>query len=256
MIKLCIEDITLNQLEPKLLPFVQWKSLKVSDLEGVSDEIISKYIFQMARPVMKSLIKNKNINLSHLTDEQWVELVHEAYNEDYSLFDYFQLPYSALMKLLETDRNVNRYSTAMAKTQKNLPVQEALRYGSTSFLNNVLLTNSNPALIDYMFSEEGVENLKKKSHHQYLYYMTSEEAAKIGVRSIKNRRISPELLRRAGACHNGVSYCSKMLKELNLEQITWDEAINTIRNNPKLQKRSSLLEYMEWIYQRSSYLPE
>ncbi|AMM44105.1 hypothetical protein FDG95_gp437 [Pectobacterium phage vB_PcaM_CBB] len=256
MIKLCIEDITLNQLEPKLLPFVQWKSLKVSDLEGVSDEIISKYIFQMARPVIKSMIKNKNIDFSHLTDDQWVDLVHEAYNDDYSLFDYFQLPYSALMKLLESDRNVNRYASAMAKTQKNMPVQEALRHASNSFLNHILLTNSNPALMDYMFSEEGIAQLKEKRHSQYLQYLTSEEAKKIGARNIKNRRISPELLRRAGACHNGVSYCSKMLKELNLEQITWDEAIHTIRNNPKLQKRSSLLDYMEWIYQRSSHLPE
>lgn len=254
MIKLCV-DTTLSELEDKFLPYVQWKSIKVSDLENVDDAIISKYIFQMSEPVIKSVITNQkhNIDLSHLSDEEWEELVNDAYNSGYNLFKYFQLPYSALMHILKTDRNVNRHASAIAQHQINFPVQEALKYVNYVSLNNMLLTNSNPAIIDYMFTDEGAEKIKEIKNKINIVYVTSEEAKKIGL-SVKNHRINPEILRRAGACNNGISYCTKMLKELNRSEITWDDAIKTIRSNKKLQTRSSLLEYMHWIFNASRIL--
>ena len=41
MIKLQIEDATLQTLDKALLPHVQWKSIRICDLEGVDTEILN-----------------------------------------------------------------------------------------------------------------------------------------------------------------------------------------------------------------------
>lgn len=254
MIKLCFEDKTLNDIDENLLPFVQWKSLKVSDFENVNSEIISKYIFELARPVMKSLIKAGRVNLSGIDDATWLTLADEAYYDGYNLFEIFQLPYSAIANILNNTNACNRHASNMAATQVNMPVADAIKHMSTYKISQALLKNSNPALIDFVFSDEGIAIMKTKRIND-LRYLTTSEAKKLGFET-KNRTISPEILRRAGACGNGISYCTKMMKELGVTSIKWDDAILTIRNNPKYQTRSALLEYMEWIYSRSSYLPE
>jgi len=257
MIKLCIEDATLATLDPALIPFVQWKGLKVSDLEGVSDEVISQNLFKMNSSVIKSLVKNNRVQVTNLTNEQWYDLTTDMYQSDTNIFDMVQLPYRALKYILEQTYAKNRYGTAIASTQHSMPVQDSLEILGMSSLNEVLYTNSIPALVDYMFTEEGMKVLKNKgSGLSNLIFVTTDEASKLGLSgsSLRNRKIDPNILRRAGACDAGSNYCSRILKELGVERITWNEAIMTIRNSPKLQKRDSLRGYMNWIRNNSEVM--
>lgn len=249
MIKLVIEDATLATLDAALIPFVQWKGLKVSDLEGVSEEVLSKNIFKMSTTVIKSLIKNKRISTPKLSDDEWNDLAIDMHREDKNIFEYVQMPYSALRYILEQNYGKSRFASYIATTQESFPVQDALECLSASQLNTVLIQNTLPALVDFMFTEEGIEIMKKKNDLRYVQFLTTEEARKLGLtgNALKNRRISTQLLRRAGACDAGANYCSRILKELKIESITWDEAIVRIRNNPKLQQRNSLISYMNWI---------
>ncbi|AFC21984.1 hypothetical protein GAP32_524 [Cronobacter phage vB_CsaM_GAP32] len=250
MIKLCFEDKTLKDLDANLLPFVQWKSVTVADTEGVPTEVLSKYVFEMAKPVMKSLVKNNRIDLSNLNTKQWIDLIDEANRDGYSIFDLVQVPYGVIMEIMNDGTRRRRHASKIARTQNQMPVELALKHLDTYSIKDVMRTGSNMALLDYMFSDEGVSILKLEHNVNHFTYVTSAEAAKLGLK-IKNRTISTGVLRRAGACSNGMSYCTKILKELNVDSITWDDAIKTIRSNPKLQNRASLFEYMDWIVAHS-----
>lgn len=258
MIKLCIEDATLATLDPALLPFVQWKGLKVSDMEGVSEEVISQNLFKMNSSVIKSLVKNNRVQVTNLTNEQWYELTTEMHQSGTNIFDIVQMPYRALKYILEQNYAKNRYALAIARTQQSLPVQDALGILDISSLNEVLYTNSTPALVDYMFTEEGIKVLKdKNSSVTNLIFITTDEAKKLGLtgkNAQRNRTIDPRILRRAGACDAGSNYCNRILKELGVERITWNEAIMAIRNSPKLQNRDSLRGYMNWIRNNSEVM--
>lgn len=254
MIKLVIEDATLATLDAALIPFVQWKGLKVSDLEGVSEEVLSKNLFKMSTPVIKSLIKNKRISTPTLTDAEWEELAVDMYREDKNIFEFVQMPYSALRYILDKPYSSGRFAQHIANTQESFPVQDALEIMSVGNINHNLITNKLPALTDFMFTPEGIEIMKKKGNLNYIQFTTTEESRKLGLQgnALKNRRISTALLRRAGACDAGANYCRRILSELGVESITWNEAIHRIRSTPKLQTRDSLISYMNWIRENRS----
>lgn len=254
MIKLVIEDATLATLDAALIPFVQWKGLKVSDLEGVSEEVLSKNMFKMSTPVIKSLIKNKRVSTPALTDAEWEELAIDMHREDKNIFEFVQMPYSALRYITNQHYGAIRFANHIAMSQESFPVQDALEHLNTGQLNLILIKNSLPALLDFMFTDEGIAIMKKKNGLQNLHFTTTEESRKLGLQgnALKNRRISTQLLRRSGACDSGASYCQRILRELNVESITWNDAIMRIRNSPKLQQRDSLLGYMSWIRQNRS----
>ena len=254
MIKLVIEDATLATLDAALIPFVQWKGLKVSDLEGVSEEVLSKNMFKMSTPVIKSLIKNKRVSTPSLTDAEWNDLAIVMHREDKNIFEFVQMPYSALRYIMDQHYGANRFANHIAMSQESFPVQDALEHLSISQLNYVLIKNSLHALLDFMFTEEGIAIMKKKNGLHHLQFTTTDEAHKLGLNgnALKNRRISTQLLRRAGACDAGANYCQRILRELNVESITWNDAIMRIRNSPKLQQRDSLIGYMNWIRENRS----
>ena len=254
MIKLQIDDATLATLDPSLLPFVQWKSLRLADFEGVSEEVLSANLFKMAKPVIKSLIKNNRVTTTSITDEQWIEIIDDAYNNSWNIMETVQLPYSVIMFILNDRRQRDRWSRSMATTQTAMPVTELLQYVDVGGLDNILYHGTNPALAHFMFTDEGLAILKeRKINTRYFRSLTSAEFEKVGVR-FRNRRISVQLLDRAGACDNGKSYCRKFLNELGLDSITWDEAIVMIRNSKKLQNRPSLYSYVSWVHERSNNL--
>lgn len=248
MIKLCIENATLATLDPALLPFVQWKGLKVSDMEGVSDEVLSQNLFKMNKAVIKALIKNQRVNTSSIEDTDWYEIAREMYSNGDNLFDYVQLPYKTLKYIISQRTSFQRM---IASTQHAYPVQESVNSIDINSLNHVLYKNSLPALTDYIFTDEGAKHLKNAIGRNIcnLTFITTDEAKKLGLEgnAVRNRTISVSILNRAGACEQGRNYCGRILRELGVESITWDEAIKTIRSNPKLQNRDSLKDYMEWI---------
>ncbi len=254
MIKLQIEDATLVTLDKALLPHVQWKSIRVGDLEGVDSEVLNTYLFKMSKPVIKSLIKNKRVNPSSLDNDQWVEVLENAYQEGWDVLSDVQMPYSAIRHIMENHRMRNRYGQQIARTQDRVPVAEALKVMDANTLNNVMFNNSNPALIHFMFTDEGLTILKSRANViRHLRYLSTEEFAKVG-RSFRNRRVSPAILRRASACDTGQRYCRDVLRSLNRDSITWNEAIQELRTNPVLRKRDSLSHYMDWVYERSEHL--
>lgn len=247
-------DTKLKDLNADLLPFVQWKAVTLADLEDAPTEVLSKYVFEMARPVMKALITKKRVDISGISTDEWIGLLDECYNsEAYLLSDYVQLPYHVIMTMMETNYYRNRYGQAFARTQKQMPVEMVLKFLSLHYIGELLRTNSNPGLTDFMFTDEGIAIIKEKmdetsniNHRNFLAYITSEEGEKLGIK-VKNITISPELLRRVGACDAGYNYCKKILRELGVERITWDDAVLTIRKDKKLQKRDSLKSYIGWI---------
>ena len=246
MIKLVIEDKTLADLDAALLPYVSWKSLKLSDLDNVSDSIISDYSYAMNTSVVKSLLKNNRINIKKLSDEHVMDMIENAYMSNFNIFDYIQLPYHLIKHILDNDILCNRYATKMADTQSNMPMKDAIKHFYGHSLDGVLYNNSNPALIDYLFSTDGINTYNELKYKPNINFITSTEAKKLGL-NIKNRTINTEVLRRAGACDAGQNYCKKILSELNVESIKWDDAIMMIRNDPKLHNRAKLREYMMWI---------
>lgn len=256
MIKLHIEDATLSTLDPSLLPHVQWKSIRVGDLEGVSTEILNKYLFNMSNPVIKSLLKNKRVQTENLTIDQWKDVLTSAYNEGWNILQLFQLPYDAIQAVLEDNYLNHWYSSSIAETQLALPVTDALKMLNANSFNNMIVSGSNPALRHFMFTDEGVAIIKSRQRDgivRRLRYLTTEEFAKFNV-SFKNRTITPTILRRANACTDGQRYCRQVLTELGRDSITWDEAMIELRVNPALRKRSSLMQYVDWVYDRSSEL--
>jgi hypothetical protein len=256
MIKLQIEDATLQTLDKALLPHVQWKSIRIGDLEGVDAEILNTYLFKMAKPVIKSLIKNKRAVPSNLSTEQWLELLQISQYEDWDLLSAVQMPYRVIREILDNEYNRRNYGRAIASTQDSVPVVEALGLMNYHDLNNILCTNSNPAIKHFIFTDEGIAIMKKRHDVvRSLRYLTTEEFQKLG-RTFKNRTINPRVLNRAGACDSGQNYCREVLRELGRTSITWDEAIQEIRSNPTLRKRNSLMSYMDWIYDRSQYMEE
>lgn len=253
MVKLIIEGKKLSDFEPELLKFVEWKSITLDDIDGLSEEIVSKYLPYMSKSVIKHLIKKKQISTLNLSDDEWENLIVECINSGFKdIFNYIQIPYSVASKMV--NRKNSYYLNEMLSTQHSIPADVVLKKISGLKLNEILRTNSNPAIIDFMFTKEGIEIFRKRNISS-LTYITSTESKKLGLTTgvPKNRRITPELLRRAGACDAGSSYCTRILKELGVDSITWDEAVMTIRNNPKLQNRPSLMTYMSWIKDNSRF---
>jgi len=257
MIKLQIEDATLLTLDKALLPHVQWKSIRICDLEGVDTEVLNTYLFKMSKPIIKSLIKNKRANPTNLSTDQWVELLETAYYQDgWNVLADIQMPYTVIKDILGNNRTARRFGSQIACTQDAVPVTEALKLLDWREFNDVLISSRNPAIRHFMFTDEGLAILKTRNDvTRNLRYLTTEEFRKIG-RDFKNRTISTRALNRAGACDAGQRYCRDVLVELNRNSITWDEAIHEIRTNPVLRKRTHLLHYMDWIYERSQYLEE
>lgn len=257
MIKLQIEDATLVTLDKALLPHVQWKSIRIGDLEGVDTEVLNTYLFKMSKPIIKSLIKNKRVNPTNLSTDQWVEILDVAYYQDgWDVLADVQMPYNVIREILDNNRLVRRFGSQIARSQDAIPVVEALKLLDWRDFNEVLISSRNPAIRHFMFTDEGLAILKNRTEvTRNLRYLTTEEFRKIG-RDFKNRTISTRALNRAGACDAGQRYCRDVLVELNRTSITWDEAIHEIRTNPVLRKRTHLLHYMDWIYERSQYLEE
>lgn len=258
MIKLQIEDATLLTLDKALLPHVQWKSIRICDLEGVDTEVLNTYLFKMSKPIIKSLIKNKRANPTNLSTEQWVEIMEVAYYQDgWDVLADVQMPYSVIREILDNNRLARRFGSQIARSQDAIPVAEALKLLEWREFNDILISSRNPAIRHFMFTDEGLAILKSRSDNiiRNLRYLTTEEFAKIG-RQFRNRSISVRALNRAGACDAGQRYCRDVLAELNRTSITWNEAVHEIRTNPVLRKRTHLLHYMDWIYERSEYLEE
>lgn len=257
MIKLQIEDATLQTLDKALLPHVQWKSIRICDLEGVDTEILNTYLFKMSKPIIKSLIKNNRATPTNLNTEQWLEILENAYYQDgWNVLDTVQMPYHVINEILSNNRNARRFGSQIACTQDSIPVLDAIKLLDWREFNEILISSRNPAIRHFMFTDEGLAVLKSRTDvTRNLRYLTTEEFRKIG-RDFKNRTISARALNRAGACDAGQRYCRDVLTELNRTTITWDEAIHEIRTNPTLRKRSHLLHYMDWIYERSQYLEE
>jgi hypothetical protein len=255
MIKLQIEDATLSTLDPSLLPHVQWKSIRVSDLEGVDKEILNKYLFKMSTPVVKSLLKNSRVQPDNMDIEEWKQVLTSAYDDGWNILKVLQLPYDVIQAVLEDSYLNRRYGERMAETQLSLPVADGLKLLNSNSFNNMIISGSNPALRHFMFTDEGIEIIKKRGDGivSRLRYLTTEEYAKFNV-TFKNRTINPQVLRRANACSDGQRYCRLVLKELGRDSITWNEAMIELRVNPTLRKRSSLMMYVDWVYERSSTL--
>lgn len=256
MIKLQIENATLNTLDKTLLPHVQWKSIRICDLEGVDSEVLNTYLLKMSTPVIKSLFKNKRVTPTNLSTQQWIEILETYYQDDWNLLDSVQLPYTVIQEILSNERNARRFGSQIASTQNSLPVVEAIKLMDIDGFHDTLTTSCNLAIRHFMFTDEGLDIMEKRNNiTRNLIYLTTEEFRKLG-RHFKNRTISTRSLNRAGACDTGQRYCRDVLAELNRTSITWDEAILEIRNNPNLRKRDKLLHYMNWIYDRSQNLEE
>lgn len=256
MIKLQMEDATLLTLDSALLPYVQWKSIRLSDLEGVDNEVLNTYLFKMSKPLIKSLIKNKRANPKNCTTEQWIEILeHAYYNEGWDILSDVQMPYNVIQDIVNNQIQLRRYGSRIARSQDAIPVVDALKLIDIGDLNKLLFNSLNPAIRHFMFTDEGIEIIKSRNFTKGLQYLTTEEFNKLGY-SIKNRTISTKSLNRADACDAGMKYCRDVLRELNRDSITWDEAIQEIRTNTNLRKRSHLLTYMDWVYSRLSRLEE
>lgn len=252
MIKLIIEDATIDNLTSEQLKFLDWKSLTKADVDAASTQIISTNCTKLSVNMFRHACKTGKVTSDAMSPEEWIDFIKEniVYTEDQRpFFSSVQLPYSVVNHFLNmTDRySRNRYVSILMQTQKCIPMDTILADIDSSTLNAILRTGSNPALIDYMFSPEGVEVLKRRKFtNDDLAYITSTEAEKIGLRR-KNYTISPKVLSRAGACSDGINYCRRTLKELNVDSIKWDEMIQVLRTNKQICSRAAVHNYISWI---------
>lgn len=254
MIKL-IMDVSINDLTPEQLECLDWKSVTKTDLEDVKPEIISANVDKLSPNTFRAACKMGKITFDVMTEDEWIDFIHGhiRYSDEIEqFFSSVQLPYSIIHKLLHnSNRSSASLRNAIYSTQKSIPMGEILKNTSTGHLSTVLRgVNKNSALIDYMFTEEGLEILKSKGSLGNLQYLKSTEAEKLGLR-VKNHTISPDILRRAGACSDGINYCRRTLKELELEKIKWDDMIEILRNNHKIASRPAIYNYTSWIIQSS-----
>lgn len=252
MIKLIIEDATINDLTSEQLKFLDWKSLTKTDLDAASTEIISKNCAKLSINMFRHACKTGKVTADAMSTDEWIDFIKEniVYNDDQkAFFGSVQLPYSVVNHFMNmSDRYArNRYVSIIMETQKCIPMDMILADISSSSLSTILRTGSNPALIDYMFSPEGIEIVKRRKFtNDDLAYLTSTEAEKIGLRR-KNYTISTKVLSRAGACSDGINYCRRTLKELNVDSIKWDDMIHVLRTNKQICSRAAVHNYISWI---------
>lgn len=259
MIKLIMENTSINDLTPEQLKYLDWKSVTKSDLENTKPEIISANISKLSPNTFRSVCKMGKVSFDAMKEDEWVDFINEhvRYNDDMEqFFGNLQLPYSLIQKLLNGYR-ANSMKNIIYRTQHSVPMDEILKnIDNLNYLNYILRgVDKNDALIDFMFTEEGLAILKTKrsAQLQNLQYLKSTEAEKLGLR-VKNHTISPEVLRRAGACSDGINYCRRTLKELGLEKIKWDDMIDILRTNHKIATRPAIYNYVGWIIQSSRNL--
>ncbi|SOK59335.1 hypothetical protein [Yersinia phage fHe-Yen9-03] len=249
MIKLLM-DVPLSALSTEQLKLLDWKSLNRTDIESVDDEFISANFNKFSTNLVKHLIINGRVTPNVMQHDQWIEFINTQH--EINVFKYIQFPYSIINELLENNKST-QFQRKIIDTQHSVPIETIINNISPSSLNDMLLSNSNPAVIDYIQTPEGSELLKKRGTGMMnnLNFLTSTEANNMGF-VIKNHTISVEVLRRAGACSDGCNYARRILKELNVSHIKWDDAILLIRNSPKLQNRTSIRNYLSWIIESRS----
>ncbi|QOI71417.1 hypothetical protein pEaSNUABM50_00556 [Erwinia phage pEa_SNUABM_50] len=248
MIKLILNSTKLSDLTSDQLKFLDWKALSRDDVTESDNEFVVANLNKFSTNLKKHLITSGRINSSAMDHDQWIAFIqeHSYYSSDIDVFKHVQLPYSVVNQLL-TDTS-HRYRSRIVSTQSCVPIEVAIEQVSATEMNDILFSNSNPAIVDFIQTPEGAEAVKKrgKSFLNSLRYLTSAEGERLGVR-VRNHTISVEVLRRANACDDGCNYARRILKELDLPSIKWDDAVLRIRNSSKLQGRQALRSYIQWI---------
>lgn len=255
MIKLLMKSTKLSELSPELVQYIDWKSLSRDDVNESDNKFVSENFNKFSTNLKKYLISTGSVNSSAMNHDQWIEFIHylDSTSDDLSTtLKRVQLPYSVVIQVLYS--SAQYVVNGIIRTQPCVPVEFAIKEVSIQALNDILLRNSNPAIVDYIQTPEGAAAVKKrgKTFVNSLRFLTSTESERIGMSS-KNFTINSEVLLRVNACSAGRNYARRILKELNLTSITWDDVILHVRNNTKLNNRPSLREYIGWISSRKHH---
>lgn len=250
MLKLILPDAKITDLTEEQLQYLHWGSLTKDDVLECSTDFLNTNFSKLSTNLKKHLIMNKRIDANALTEHEWKIYIREYshYSCDMDVFQYIQFPYSLNSYFIES----SMYITRIAATQKAIPIEYAANRLSIDDLNTIFFYNTNPALIDFVCSEYYNKDGSRKMWDE-LYFLTSEEGKALGV-DIPNITISNNHLAAADACGSGLSYVRKVLKELQISEITWDDAIIKIRNSTKLQNNANTYEYMKWISRKRKVL--
>lgn len=243
-----IINTNIEDLPPNILNSLDWSVISISDIKECSTEFISNNLDKFNQKVQLNIISTGKIQSNKESISVLAEFVKSKsyYNEEAKkILETVQFPYSVLQDIIKYKSS---WGKSIALYQINFPLDEAVKFLDDDAIFTLFRNYSNPGLIKFITTNENAQSQCKKMRiTNYIKpFIKSTEAKAIGI-NVKNHTISMEVLKRARACENGKNYCKKILKELNLTEIKWDDAVELIRNDKKLRERPSLANYMSWI---------